>query len=289
MFSINNLRQRSVKLGEEIQSLKNYLDKTDFSEHLVARMNLSGSFDYAKRIKDQDGHRHEEYLAKAKCDEIHDLAYAAYAPKRLKDAKAEKKALDAMIRFLSKESHVSQLMKDRPGVAAALKNWLAARNDDNLSASEQEIKEKARQWTRLPYSRSTYNPNDLKYPTIVPGLLVRSKAEADIISRFEYFGAAYHYEEEWETPEHLITLYGRNSFAFHPDFKVKNMRTGNVFWWEHQGGWDNPKYVANMARRETDLFRMGLIPWKNLIITTETLAQPLDLLWVDEIIQFYLL
>ena len=203
----------------------------------------------------------------------------------LKDARGEKSALDHLVRFYDQERRVTEYLSLHPGVAAVLQN------DPNFQTSvlENDLQKKADQWKNAPYNRSTYNPNELKYPTIVPGLLVRSKAEADIISRFEYFGAAYHYEEEWEIPEHLITLYGRNNFAFHPDFKVKNMRTGNVFWWEHQGGWDNPKYVANMARRETDLFRMGLIPWKNLIITTETLAQPLDLLWVDEIIQFYLL
>ena len=289
MFSIDNLRQRCSVLEKEIHDLKTYINNIDPAECLVARKGNNGSFYYYKRSKDQDGKRKEEYLPQSSDNEIRRLAYSSYARCRLKDASSEKRTLEALIRFLTQESHVSQLLTVHPGVAAALSDWLAARDDNSMSASEKELREKAKIWTHRPYKRSTSNPNELKYPTIVPGLNVRSKAEADIISRFEYFGVAYHYEEEWEIPEHLINLYGRNSFAFHPDFKVKNMRTGNVFWWEHQGGWDNPKYVANMARRETDLFRMGLIPWKNLIITTETLAQPLDLLWVDEIIQFYLL
>ena len=49
MFSIDNLCQRSADLDEEIQSLKDYLDKTDFSEHLVARTNLYGSFSIRKQ------------------------------------------------------------------------------------------------------------------------------------------------------------------------------------------------------------------------------------------------
>ena len=284
MFSIDNLRLKSNSLEKEIQLLQNYLDHNATDDSLVSRKER-GSYRYARRFKNEEGKTDEVYLSQEDITEIRRLAYINYAKARLKDARGEKSALDHLVRFYDQERRVTEYLSLHPGVAAVLQN------DPNFQTSvlENDLQKKADQWKNAPYNRSTYNPNELKYPTIVPGLLVRSKAEADIISRFEYFGAAYHYEEEWEIPEHLITLYGRNSFTFHPDFKVKNMRTGNVFWWEHQGGWDNPKYVANMARRETDLFRMGLIPWKNLIITTETLAQPLDLLWVDQIIQFYLL
>ena len=284
MFSIDNLRLKSNSLEKEIQLLQNYLDNNSNDDSLVSRKER-GYYRYARRFKNEEGKTDEVYLSQDDMAEIRRLAYINYAKARLKDARGEKSAIDHLVRFYDQEQRVTEYLSLHPGVAAVLQN------DPNFqtSALESDLQKKADQWKNAPYNRSTNNLNELKYPTIVPGLLVRSKAEADIISRFEYFGAAYHYEEEWEIPEHLITLYGRNSFAFHPDFKVKNMRTGNVFWWEHQGGWDNPKYVANMARRETDLFRMGLIPWKNLIITTETLAQPLDLLWVDEIIQFYLL
>ncbi|MBO7392365.1 MAG: hypothetical protein J6U77_07685, partial [Verrucomicrobia bacterium] len=73
------------------------------------------------------------------------------------------------------------------------------------------------------------------------------------------------------------------------DFKCKNMRTGKVFWWEHQGKWDDPGYVSGLPAREELLYKAGLVPWKNLIITTETQDLPLDLQWVDEIIRFFLL
>ena len=170
-----------------------------------------------------------------------------------------------------------------------LKDWLWAKGDDDLLASDDEIRQKAEAWKNIPYKRSQTNPEWLKYPTIIKGLQVRSKAEADIIGRFEHFGAAYHYEEYFDIPEHLLNLYRRNSFDIHPDFKCKNMRTGKVYWWEHQGQWDNPKYVADLPAREELLFKAGLVPWKNLIITTETQELPLDLQWVDEIIRFYLL
>ena len=289
MFSIDNLRYRSASLEKEIQTLKNYIAKNDSSGYLVVRKGENGAFYYSKRVADPEGRRKEEYLPQSSENEIKKLAYSSYVSNRLKDAEAEKRALDSLIKFLSKESHVSQFMTTHPGVAAALGDWLSTRNDDGLSASDIELREKAKEWKRRPYKRSTLNPENLKYPTIVPELYVRSKSEADIISRFEYFGVAYHYEEEYEVPEHLASLYRRNGYAFHPDFKCRNMRTGNVFWWEHQGKWDDAKYVADLAQRENLLYKIGLVPWKNLIITTETLARPLDLQWVDEIIRFYLL
>ena len=289
MFSIDNLRHKCSVLEGEIRTLKKHINNCDPSECLVSRKGSGGSFYYYKRSKDADGRRQEKYLPQSSDNEIRRLAYSAYARSRLRDAEAEKKALETLIQFLSKESQVSQLLKKHPGVAAALGDWLSTRNDDGLSASDIELREKAKEWTNRPYKRSTLNPENLKFPTIVPELYVRSKSEADIISRFEYFGVAYHYEEEYEVPEHLANLYRRNGYALHPDFKCRNMRTGNVFWWEHQGKWDDAKYVADLAQRENLLYKIGLIPWKNLIITTETLARPLDLQWVDEIIRFYLL
>ncbi|MBO4835216.1 MAG: hypothetical protein J5483_03805 [Lachnospiraceae bacterium] len=284
MFSIDNLRLKSHSLEKEIQLLQNYLDHNATDDSLVSRKE-KGYYRYARKFKNEEGKPDEVYLSQEDIAEIRKLAYINYSKARLKDARGEKSAIDHLVRFYDQERRVTEYLSLHPGVAAVLQND----PDFQTSALESDLQKKADQWKNAPYNRSTRNPKDLKYPTIVPGLLVRSKAEADIISRFEHFGAAYHYEEEWETPEHLINLYGRNGFAFHPDFKVKNMRTGNVFWWEHQGKWDDPKYVADLAQRESFLYKMGLVPWKNLIITTETLSRPLDILWVDEIIQFFLL
>ena len=284
MFSIDNLRLKSLSLKREIELLQAYLDENPDTEYLISRGN-PGHYHYAKKYKNEDGKWEEKYLPLDDIEVIRKKAYIYYTKARLKDARSEKSAIDHLIRFYGREQHVQRFLTLHPGAASILQSD----PDFRASALKDDMQVKVNSWKALPYNRSTSNPENLKYPTVVPGLLVRSKAEADIISRFEHFGVAYHYEEEWEIPEHLINIYGRNGFSFHPDFKVRNIRTGNVFWWEHQGRWDDPKYVANLAQREDLLYKMGLIPWKNLIITTETLAQPLDILWVDEIIQFYLL
>ena len=289
MFSIDNLRSLSKTLEKEIQLINNHIANMDHSTALVVRNSKFDTLIYAKKFKDAEGKWKEEYLPQSAENEIKKLAYQKYAVERLKDAKNEKRAIDHVIRVLSSESHVERYLQKHPGVHAMLKDWLHVKGDRNLMASEDEIRRMAEAWKNTPYKKSQNNPEYLKYPTVVKGLKTRSKSEADIVSRFEHFGVAYHYEEEFELPDYMTNLYRRNTFAIHPDFKCKNMRTGNVYWWEHQGQWDNPSYVADLRAREEILFKAGLVPWKNLIITTETLDMPLDIQWVDQIIQFFLL
>ena len=288
MFSIDNLHKKRDDLEKEIQSLKAFLANDD-PAHLMIRHHANGSYYYTKKYRDENGKWKEDYLSQSSINDIKKMAYRQYAAERLKDALSEIKVINHILRFHTTDSHVKKYMQKHPGVYAMLKDWLWAKGDDDLLASDDEIRQKAEAWKNIPYKRSQTNPEWLKYPTIIKGLQVRSKAEADIIGRFEHFGAAYHYEEYFDIPEHLLNLYRRNSFDIHPDFKCKNMRTGKVYWWEHQGQWDNPKYVADLPVREELLFKAGLVPWKNLIITTETQELPLDLQWVDEIIRFYLL
>ena len=288
MFSIDNLHKKRDDLEKEIQSLKAFLANDD-PAHLMIRHHANGSYYYTKKYRDENGKWKEDYLSQSSINDIKKMAYRQYAAERLKDALSEIKVINHILRFHTTDSHVKKYMQKHPGVYAMLKDWLWAKGDDDLLASDDEIRQKVEAWKNIPYKRSQTNPEWLKYPTIIKGLQVRSKAEADIIGRFEHFGAAYHYEEYFDIPEHLLNLYRRNSFDIHPDFKCKNMRTGKVYWWEHQGQWDNPKYVADLPAREALLFKAGLVPWKNLIITTETQELPLDLQWVDEIIRFYLL
>ena len=288
MFSIDNLHKKRNDLEKEIQSLKAFLANGD-PAHLMIRHHANGSYYYTKKYRDENGKWKEDYLSQSSINDIKKMAYRQYAAERLKDALSEMKMINHILRFHTTDSHVKKYMQKHPGMYAMLKDWLWAKGDDDLLAPDDEIRRKAEAWKNIPYKRSQTNPEWLIYPTIIKGLQVRSKAEADIIGRFEHFGAAYHYEEYFDIPDHLLNLYRRNSFDIHPDFKCKNMRTGKVYWWEHQGQWDNPKYVADLPAREELLFQAGLVPWKNLIITTETQELPLDIQWVDEIIRFYLL
>lgn len=133
------------------------------------------------------------------------------------------------------------------------------------------------EWTNADYQRSNLYPEKLIYPTVIPNLKVRSKAEADWISRLVHFGIPLRYEE----------LIISNQVALHPDITGLNITTLTPVYIEHQGGWDNDDYIRNLEGRSLLLKQAGIIPWKNLIITTETRSQPLDINWIDELIQYF--
>lgn len=275
MFSIDNLIYRSQELKKEIQKIQQYLKEHSTNEYLVSRARNAGNYVYTKKYTANDGTPIETYLPVAKRAEAAKLAYNGYVKEYLNDLKEEKKAIDHYIKWAEKEPHAVNYLKVHPGHSALILGHIP-------NHMNSDIYQRGQAWKSTPYERSNLNSNSLKYQTIVPGLMVRSKAEADIISRLEAFGVAYHYEELFEEKSY-------NGFPIHLDFKCFNARTCKEFWWEHQGKWDDPNYTVNIATREKILFQAGLIPWKNLIITTETLDMPLDILWVDEIIKFFLL
>ena len=74
-----------------------------------------------------------------------------------------------------------------------------------------------------------------------------------------------------------------------PDFTVMNRRTGKIYLYEHFGRMDDFMYVEN-SMRKLDLYeKNGYLLGKNLIITRETIASPLNIQKVDSYIKEFLL
>ena len=135
-------------------------------------------------------------------------------------------------------------------------------------------------WRTQDYYKNPYRPEGLIVPTVIPGFKVRSKSEADIIARLVHFGVPFHYEEGFEVG-------GKWRF---PDITCKAISSPyKEFYWEHLGGLSSFKYFDENIKKLKEFYSCGIIPWKNLIITTETDEEPLDINWVDEIIKYYLL
>ena len=72
------------------------------------------------------------------------------------------------------------------------------------------------------------------------------------------------------------------------DFVCLNVHTGMLWYWDHQGMMDNAEYVKKTLHNEELLYSAGIIPWVNMIVTTETSSIPLDVQWVETIIKYYL-
>ena len=108
---------------------------------------------------------------------------------------------------------------------------------------------------------------------------VRSKSEVIIANLLYNKGIPYHYE----TPVKISS-----TLTFHPDFLCLNKRTRQEFYWEHCGKMDDSEYSSNLVKRLAIYAQKNIIPGKNLILTMETLEQPLNTKDIERIIEAYL-
>lgn len=255
---------RSKELEKEIRDLQTFIDSAP-PGNLIARKKEKGRTEFYQSFTLSPGRRKEIYIPDDNRTLAADIARKEYSRKMLNDCILEKKALDKYLSAITAEKTADIYLKQHPEAAKLIN---AASANDFIS-----------NWKNTPYIRSNEHPENLIYPTVIPDLKVRSKAEGDIISRLIHYRIPFRYEET------LII----NGVVLHPDFTCLNIRTLKEYYWEHQGGWDQERYVGRLGSRESQLLQAGIIPWKNLIITTETGDEPLDINWVDMIIQHFLM
>ena len=218
----------------------------------------------SKKIKKR---KKEIYISSDKIGLAKSLALRDYAINRLKDANREKAIIEREIALLQQEPFADRYLRMHPGAADLVQTYIRKRN------------EYLEQWKNAPYPKNCDHPENLIFSTVVPGLMVRSKAEGDIVSRFEHYCVPYHYEEK-------LVL---GTAILHPDFTCKNIQTGETIYWEHLGSVDKKGYTSDSLQRIELYRRNGIYLWKNLLITTETADRPLDIQWIDQIIKHFLL
>ncbi|MBQ3443227.1 MAG: ATP-dependent RecD-like DNA helicase [Selenomonadaceae bacterium] len=89
------------------------------------------------------------------------------------------------------------------------------------------------------------------------GELVRSKSEVIIADALHYHKLDYVYEPE-------LVLEGK---VYRPDFKIEDADTGDLWYWEHCGMMDNPKYKKRWENKKVFYKKNGIEEGKNLIVT----------------------
>ena len=121
------------------------------------------------------------------------------------------------------------------------------------------------------------HPENLIHPT-KSGILVRSKSEVLIADALFDRGKKFFYE---------ITLHLK-TMTIHPDFAIleDDAPTGLVLW-EHCGMMDSEEYMRVATAKTAELMTGGFIPGKNLILTYETRAAPLDINYVELLISHH--
>ncbi len=92
------------------------------------------------------------------------------------------------------------------------------------------------------------------------GISVRSKSESMIVVVLFENGIPFIYES---------LLYLDGSVCF-PDFTIRDITSGQVFYYEHFGMMDNPEYCHAAFKKLEVYANHGIIPGFNLITTFET-------------------
>lgn len=289
MISLNNLVERSRYLEGEIRNRKEELTRIDKSVKLISRRKDDDKYSYAKKIKCDDGKFREIYLGTDSSPEIEQLAYDGLLPNIIKDLVTEKRAVDNVIAMIQRGKSADEYLMMHPGIAKVLLSRDMSGSFNPLTSDDARRRAVALQWKNESYQHFEGYSKYLKIATIVPGLNVRSKSESLLVSEFEKYYLPYHYEELFIVPDSFYAYYGPNTSWPNPDFRLLNVRTGRIIWWEHQGLWDDLGYVKRQDHKNEMYYRAGLVPWQNLIITTETADMPLDVAWVEKIIEHYLL
>ena len=111
------------------------------------------------------------------------------------------------------------------------------------------------EWAKEPYEKSTYKPERRIFPTSA-GFKVRSKSEQSIVEQLVNYGVPFRYEE-------VIWI---NKWPYSSDFTFRD-RDKKKFYWEHAGMMDVPAYRESHKRKMDTFERVGIMPWKNLIVT----------------------
>lgn len=112
-------------------------------------------------------------------------------------------------------------------------------------------------WEDLKASAGKFRPEGLSFEA--DGRRFRSKGEVTHALCFQKYDIEYIYE-----PEVRI-----GSIVLHPDFAVRNKRTGKIYFWEYFGMLDVKEYRDAFCRKLPALMELGIIPGHNLICTCE--------------------
>lgn len=149
---------------------------------------------------------------------------------------------------------------------------------DLFSSNLTPMSEELLSWSHSPYERSNKYPEQLIHKTC-SGNLVRSKSES-LIDMFLYLNKiSFRYE---------CSLQLGDTTVF-PDFTIRHPQTNELFYWEHFGLMDEPRYCKNMHSKLQLYTSHGIIPSIQLITTYETKEHPLSPELVEGLVKYYFL
>lgn len=254
-----DLKQEKSKLQKVEYRLKSCLQKA--GKEKLAYSPCNNVTQYYMVV---DGKR--KYLSKKKDREmICKLAQERYAAKVLPEVEKLKKAINSFIADYdaSKLEAIYNQMPDE------LKEYTVSYTPDYDEYGEE--------WANREYRRKT-PPENPDYKTD-NGEIVRSKSELIIANKLKSMGLKYRYENA-----RLIKGLG----TVYPDFTILDPNTGEEVILEHFGLMDDEDYLDRSFFRKMIAYACnGIVPGKGLICTFETGNRPLNVEYLENLLNCY--
>ena len=218
-------------------------------------------------MKDEEG----EHYMRTKRDEqkIRELAQLRYETALFRAAIDEKAAVEKCIRILESCKDTDKVFDEMPD---ELKPYITP---DILTD-----KGYARKWQRERVESARPLRDGEGYKTL-RGEFVRSKSEVIIADRLFSREIPYRYEI------YFPMKYEDISYVY-PDFEILNVRTRQEFLWEHLGMLGDEGYSETQLKKISGYARSGFTPGKNLLLSFESKNRPLDIFYVDVLIDSFL-
>ena len=138
------------------------------------------------------------------------------------------------------------------------------------------------EWQSVTYKGKDFSTDMPEYFT-ARGERVRSKSEIIIADTLLRLKVPYRYEY----PINLKNTNGEK-LTLYPDFTCLNLRTRQEFYWEHFGMMDNTEYSERAVQKLRLYEQNGIVLGKNLIITMETSANPINTKQIELLAKSYL-
>lgn len=197
----------------------------------------------------------------------------------------EKKNLACLLAQKSYDKKVKRLVEKR---LHQLKRVCRSFSDDeienlwaNLSPERRDLVKPIRKpWTQQleEWVAQPYKAPPPGFPTLglstKKGETVRSKTEKILADLFY----DQHIPYKYECPLRLERKW------WYPDFTFLSPYTKEEVYWEHHGMVDDEAYMNRMIQKIMVYEQNGIVPGKNLILTFETKTLPLNLRWVQQLI-----
>nr|MBQ8253802.1 hypothetical protein [Lachnospiraceae bacterium] len=239
-----------------------------FPEGTLKIKEKHGKTYFYRQVKKAKG-RKEIYIKRQDVDVARQLAQKTYLQKVCRVLGEQLQALNVFARTYN-DTAIEQIYDEFPHERKQLIKPLAG-----------SVWQKLKEWKEEVYEPYNTYPEYKIYETD-RGEMVRSKSEVIIANLLYQYRKDMDYK--YERPLILKEKNGKE-ITVHPDFTLISRRTGNIYYYEHAGKIDDPKYAMDFVKKIELYVANDILQGRNLLITYETAGAPLSVNCVRKVVE----